>query len=74
MTVVVSLVRQVGEGFVHYIVGVSREVWPHAMSVINRSRACNSGGGAARRILTDTPKDLLVTCVRLAARVSGPNA
>ena len=34
MTVVCSVVRQVGEVLVHYIVGVSWEVWPHALSVI----------------------------------------
>ena len=34
MKAVVSLLRQVGEGFVHCIVGVSWEVWPHATSVI----------------------------------------
>ena len=34
MTAVVSLVRQVGEGFVHCAVGVSWKVWPYATSVI----------------------------------------
>ena len=34
MTVVYSVVRQVEEGCVHCIVGVSWEVWPHAMLVI----------------------------------------
>ena len=34
MTVVYFVVRQVGEGFIHCIVGVSWEVWLHAMAVI----------------------------------------
>ena len=34
MTVVLFMVRQVGEGFVDCIVGVFWEVWPHAMSVM----------------------------------------
>ena len=45
MTVVVSVVRQVGEGFVHCIVGVSWEVWPYAMSVIVVMRVTAGGGG-----------------------------
>ena len=54
------MVRQVGKGFVHCIVGVSWEVWPHAMSIIVVGRATTGGGG--RLTLTDTPKDLLVNC------------
>ena len=45
MAVAVSVVRQVGEGFVHCIVGVSWEVWPHAMPVIVIVRITAAGGG-----------------------------
>ena len=34
LTVVYFGVRQVGEGFVHCIVGVPWEIWAHAISVI----------------------------------------
>ena len=48
MTVVVSVVRQVGEGFVHFIVGVSWKVWSHAMSVIVVVRVTAGGGGQTK--------------------------
>ena len=41
--VIVFLVRQVGEGFVHCIVGVSWQVCPHATSVI--VVGCVTAGG-----------------------------
>ena len=47
MTAVLSVGRQVGEGFVHCIVGVSWEVWPHAMYVIVVERV--ERVGAAKR-------------------------
>ena len=72
MTFAYSMVQQVGEGIVHCIVGVSWEVWSHAMSVKVVGRVTAEGGG--RRTLTDTSKDLLVTCVRLTVRVSQTNA
>ena len=58
MAVVLSVVRKVGEGFVHCIVGVSWEVWPHAMSVIVIRRVKRLG--AVRRALNGYPKGLLV--------------
>ena len=62
MAVVVSLVDRIGEGLVHCFVGVSWEVWPHATwvtVVVERLKRV----GAATRPLTNTPKDLLVTCL-----------
>ena len=52
--VVVSLVRQVREGFVHFIVGVFREVWPHVMSVIVVGRV--TAGGAGKTNVDGYPK------------------
>ena len=48
MTVVYSVVRQVGEGFVHCIVGVSWEVSPHAMSVKVVLRVTAGGAGQTK--------------------------
>ena len=45
VTVVYSVVRQIGEGFVHCIVGVSWKVWSHAMSIIVVVRVTAWGGG-----------------------------
>ena len=72
MTAVYSVVRQVGESFVHCIVGVSWEVWPHTMSVRVVGRV--AAGGVGQTNVDGYPKDLLVTCVGLTARVSRPNA
>ena len=54
MTVVLSVVRQVGGGFVHCIVRVFWEVWPHAMPVIVVERV--NRVGAARRTMNGYPK------------------
>ena len=45
MTVVYSVVRQVGEGFVQCIVGIFWEVWPRAVSVIAVVRVTAGGAG-----------------------------
>ena len=58
MTSVVSLVRQVGSGFVHCIVDVSWEVWPHATLVVVVRRV--KRGGHGRRTLNGYPKRLSV--------------
>ena len=60
--------KRLGEGFVHCIVDVSREVWPHATSVLVVKRV--NWVGTAQTMSTDTPKGLLVLCVRLTTRVS----
>ena len=45
VTVIYSVVRQVWEGFVHCIVGVSWEVWQHVMSVIVVGRVTQGTAG-----------------------------
>ena len=46
---VVSLVRQVGLGFVHFIADDFWEVWPHATSVIVVERVKEGGNGLDER-------------------------
>ena len=52
--IVLSVVRQVGGGFVHCIVGNFWEVWLHAMLFIVVERVKRMG--AARRTLNGIPK------------------
>ena len=67
--VFVTLLRQVGEGFVYCIVGVSWEVWSHATSVIVAERV-KWVGMAQTNVDGHPKKDLMITCVRLTTRVS----
>ena len=50
MTFAYSAVRQAEGGFVHCIVGVSREVWPNAVSVIVAVRVTAWGGGGQTNV------------------------
>ena len=54
MAVAYSVVQQVGEGFVHCIVGVFWEVWSHAMLVIVVERI--TAGGAGQTNVDGYPK------------------
>ena len=74
MAVVVSVVRQVGEGFVHCTVSWAFLGSLATCYVGHSSSACNSGWGRSDKRWTDTPKGLSVECVRLTARVSQRNA
>ena len=69
MTVVVSVVRQVGEDFTHCIVGVSWKIWPHAMSDIVVVRV--TAGGAGQTNVDRIPqRPVGQIVVRLIARAS----
>ena len=74
MTIVYSVVRQVGEGFIHCIVGVSWKVWPHAMSVIVVVRVTTWGGGGQTKVGRIPQKPVGQIFGRLTARVSQRNA